>query len=261
MKDTGDIAEIAERLRDARSVLFITGAGLSADSGLPTYRGLGGLYVDVATEEGFPIEMALSGSMFRKKPEVTWKYLWQVGEACSRANPNYAHQFIARLESEKSSVWVLTQNVDGLHRQAGSKNLIEAHGHAFELFCVRCLKEYAASDLIQGYQEKIALPPRCRVCQGIIRPKVVLFEESLPDKVLQGFDQLAKVPFEMIFSIGTSSLFPYISRPIFLARKAQIPTIEINPHETDLSGLFSYTLRMTAVQAIQAIEAFWMREP
>src|ERR1700759_4605688 len=110
------IQQVARLVDDAHRILFLTGAGLSADSGMPTYRGVGGLYVDTKTDEGFPIEVALSGPMFRRSPELTWKYLWQIGSACVGARPNPAHEFMARLESEKSEVWVLTQNVDGLHR-------------------------------------------------------------------------------------------------------------------------------------------------
>lgn len=254
MSHSTDICEVARLLRSAGSVLFITGAGLSADSGLPTYRGVGGLYDDAETEEGFPIEVALSGPMFQRRPAITWKYLWQVGVACAGASPNAAHQFMARLEAEKPNVWVLTQNVDGLHRKAGSKNLIEAHGHGFDLYCTRCRKEYHADDLLNGYRETIELPPRCRVCQGVIRPHVVLFEEALPVSVQTGFKKLAAMQFQMVFSVGTSALFPYIAGPVFDARKQSIPTVEINPDETDLSDLFSHRIRMTAAAAIQAIE-------
>jgi len=117
------IERIARRLARSRRVLFITGAGISADSGLPTYRGVGGLYNDEATEDGLPIETALSGALFSIRPDVTWKYLAQIAHNCRGAQPNPAHLAIASLERRIPDTVVFTQNVDGLHRKAGSSNL------------------------------------------------------------------------------------------------------------------------------------------
>ena len=109
----------AELLAPAQHILFVTGAGISADSGLPTYRGVGGLYDDADTEDGLPIEVCLSGSMFRRDPARTWKYIREIERACRGARPNPAHELIAELERERERVWVLTQNVDGLHVAGG----------------------------------------------------------------------------------------------------------------------------------------------
>ncbi|MHB8899035.1 MAG: Sir2 family NAD-dependent protein deacetylase, partial [Thermoguttaceae bacterium] len=103
---------VADLVRVSDRILFITGAGVSADSGLPTYRGVGGLYNRGETDDGVTIEEALSGPMLEVRPDLTWKYLWQIGEACRGALPNAAHRIMAELESEKAEVWVLTQNVD-----------------------------------------------------------------------------------------------------------------------------------------------------
>ncbi|GHS84804.1 hypothetical protein AGMMS50293_31480 [Spirochaetia bacterium] len=108
------IREIAALLARARRVLFITGAGVSADSGLPTYRGLGGLYEHDLTEEGIPIEDALSGEMLRRRPEIPWKYMTPIEENCRNAGPNAAHRLMAKWERELPYVMVLTQNIDGL---------------------------------------------------------------------------------------------------------------------------------------------------
>src|SRR5512134_814058 len=118
--DPKDIEEVAAILRAAPRVLFITGAGISADSGLPTYRGIGGLYEERVTDEGMPIEALLSGDMFRARPEVTWKYLHQIELACRGAEPNRGHEVLAQLEERLERCVVFTQNVDGLHRAAGS---------------------------------------------------------------------------------------------------------------------------------------------
>src|ERR1043165_727876 len=128
---------VAERLAGRKLILFITGAGLSAESGLPTYRGIGGLYSTADTEHGVPIEVALSGPMFRQRPELTWHHIARIEEAVRGAKPSAAHALIARLECEHEVV-VLTQNVDGLHGMAGSTQVIDIHGDCRQLMCTRC---------------------------------------------------------------------------------------------------------------------------
>ena len=117
------VARIAAEMRRARRLLFITGAGISADSGLPTYRGIGGLYNDQTTEDHFSIETALSGAMLDAQPAITWKYLHQIESTCRGARFNDAHAIIADLDNH-FEVCVLTQNIDGFHRNAGSRYLI-----------------------------------------------------------------------------------------------------------------------------------------
>ncbi len=158
----------------ARSVLFITGAGISADSGLPTYRGIAGLYEEAITEEGFAIEEALSGDMLRERPEVCWKYIHQIERACRGATWNRAHEVIAMMEGRYERTWVLTQNVDAFHRRAGSKNVIEIHGDVHRLRCTRC----KFRDHVEDYAG-LSIPPRCPDCGAIVPPKVVLFGEML----------------------------------------------------------------------------------
>ncbi|MDR3322816.1 MAG: NAD-dependent deacylase [Zoogloeaceae bacterium] len=243
------LQDIAVLLNAARRVLFITGAGISADSGLPTYRGIGGLYEDDLTEEGIPIEEALSAPMLAQRPEITWKYLAEVEKNCRTAGPNAAHRTLARLEQELPHVLVLTQNVDGLHRAAGSKNVLEIHGDVHRLSCQQC-----------GVQERVEslvgreLPPVCPACGGAMRPDVVLFGEMLPEAELERFlDELA-TGFDLVFSIGTSSVFPYIAQPVVQAIQANVPTIEINPGRTPLSTHVRYQLPLGAATALTAIQ-------
>lgn len=242
------IEEVSALLAAARSVLFITGAGISADSGLPTYRGIGGLYQDAGTEEGMPIEVALSGEMLQMRPEVTWRHIARIEAACRGARFNRAHAIIADLEKRLSRVWVLTQNVDGFHRDAGSQNVIEIHGNVHQLKCTQC----AWRDLVQDYSA-LAMPPRCEQCGGLIRPDVVLFGEWLPPAaVTENATQLQR-GFDLIFSIGTTSAFPYIAGPVVSARRAGIPTVEINPGETEVSHLAKYRIRAGARDALEAL--------
>ncbi len=111
------ISEIARRLAGSRSVLFVTGAGISADSGLPTYRGIGGLYEQEETDEGIPIEAALSGAMFQRDPALTWKYIHQIESSCRDAGPNRAHEAIAELESLQT--WLINLHMTRLRGKSG----------------------------------------------------------------------------------------------------------------------------------------------
>lgn len=241
---------VADRLERARRVLFITGAGISADSGLPTYRGVGGLYNDAHTEDGMAIEEALSGDVLRTRPDITWKYIAQIEETCRGACPNAAHLAIAGLERRLEHVTVFTQNIDGLHRQAGSSDLIEIHGNLQALNCMRC-------DFSEGVEDFDGrnLPPHCPVCGGILRPNVVLFGESLPEEAMDRFLNALDEGFDMVFTIGTSGAFPYIAEPVLWAAHNGIPTVEINPQETRLSGLVDFHLKLGAAAAMTGLLA------
>lgn len=233
--------EIAATLRQARRVLFVSGAGISADSGLPTYRGVGGLYNDEATEDGLTIEDALSGECMSIRPEITWKYLAQVERNCQGVRPNAAHLTIAGLERQ-CEVVVLTQNIDGLHIKAGSSNVIEIHGTLEERYCAHCGTPADARD--------DDAPPRCRQCGEIVRPRVVLFGEMLPEAALSRlYGELAR-GFDMVFVIGTTAIFPYIAEPAIRAVRAGVPTVEINPARTRLSDLVQYYIPERAAVAL-----------
>ncbi|HEX8595299.1 MAG TPA: NAD-dependent deacylase [Pseudomonas sp.] len=226
------VLQVAAALRHAQRILIITGAGLSADSGLPTYRGIGGLYND-QTAEGLPIEMALSGPMLRRDPELCWKYIAQLGKACLGGQPNDAHYAIAQLQRMKPDCWVLTQNVDGYHRAAGSppERLIEIHGQLAPLYCQSC----AAQDPELSAHLDRPLPPLCHRCGGVLRPSVVLFEEMLPQLTLETLDREMAKGFDAVLSIGTTASFPYILEPLFRARVYGGFTAEINLTPTDQS--------------------------
>ena len=252
--NTGNIIEIVAKLiHESEKILFITGAGISADSGLPTYRGIGGLYNDKHTEENISIEDALSGIMMEKRPEITWKYLWQIGSACHKAKPNRAHEVITLIQETKPNTWVLTQNIDGLHNAAKTQNLIEIHGNAFSLHYTKCGKEKKYDQLIAEFQNEINLPPTCSYCNGIIRPDVVLFGEMLPTKALEAYYSAINDNLDLIISIGTSGIFPYIAEPVKIANYHSKPTIEINPTQTDISHLFTYQIEMKAAEAMDKI--------
>lgn len=241
------VARIADELRRARRLLFITGAGISADSGLPTYRGIGGLYNDQTTEDNFSIETALSGSMLEANPAITWKYLHQIEHSCRGARFNDAHAIIAELQNH-FEVCVLTQNIDGFHRDAGSRNLIEIHGDIHDLYCIRC--DYTTTVLDYSGLE---MPPSCPRCRALVRPRVVLFGEVLPSHAIQHLYAELDQGFDLVFSIGTTSVFPYIAGPVVQASQMGIPTVEINPTDTNVSRFVEYKLAAGAVAAMRAI--------
>ncbi|MBW7861823.1 MAG: NAD-dependent deacylase [Rhodocyclaceae bacterium] len=243
--------EAAGVMRGARRILFITGAGISADSGLPTYRGVGGLYHERLTDDGLTIEEALSGSMMAGHPEIAWKYIAEIEANCRGARPNIAHRILAALERERPGVSVLTQNVDGLHRDAGSRNLIEIHGTVHRLRCMECPHSRSVPDYAG-----LAIPPHCPVCGGILRPDVVLFGEMLPERELVRLEAVLSEGTDLVVSIGTTSVFPYIAGPVWWARQAGVPTIEINPGETEVSHLVTCRLRMRAAEAMPEL---WQR--
>ncbi len=245
--------KVSDLLAKAEHPLFITGAGISADSGLPTYRGIGGLYEGKDTSEGVPIEVALSGDMLRSRPELTWKYLLQIHRACLGASFNRAHEIIAEIEKAKPDTWVLTQNVDGFHRGAGSQNLIEIHGRTSELYCMECKERYNVGTLSERYGDEIPLPPTCTACNGVLRPDAVLFGEMLPEKEIELLQNKAVVGRDIILIIGTTAVFPYISQPVLMAQSQNIPTVEINPADTMISDSVDFIIRDTASVAMKRI--------
>lgn len=246
------IGTVVQYLRSSQNLLFITGAGLSADSGLPTYRGPGGLYAQAATAEGVPVEEALSIERFRRQPELTWKYLLQLETACRQATPNRGHQVIAEMESHFARVWVLTQNIDGLHQAAGSRQVIDIHGDLHALKCTRCA--YAAQVLT--YAELTGWPPQCPHCHAVLRPQVVLFNEPLPGDKLAQLELEWSRGFDLIFSVGTTSVFPYIAAPVLWARRQGIPTVEIDPSRTAVTDSVDVKL---AERAAPALTSIWER--
>jgi NAD-dependent deacetylase len=241
------IKRVAQAIDGAERILVISGAGLSADSGLPTYRGLGGLY-NGYTAEGLPIEAALSGPMLQRDPALCWKYLAELGKACLGAQPNAGHRAIAELQRRKPECWVLTQNIDGYHRAAGSppERLIEIHGELAPLYCQSC----GAEDPELAEHLTRPLPPRCRQCGGILRPPVVLFEEMLPEQAIDSLYSEVRKGFEVVLSVGTSASFPYIVEPVLRTRQAGGLTVEINPTATDLSDAVDVHLRGRALDVL-----------
>ena len=247
------LREVAQVLSRARRVLVITGAGLSADSGMPTYRGIGGLYESDMTEDQVAIETALSGAMLRARPELTWKYLLQIESACRGAKPNAGHRALAQMEGLFRGFTVLTQNIDGFHARAGQRAVIEIHGNMHTLFCTECHRQWQ----VENYAG-LALPPRCEDCRGPVRPRVVLFGEALPEPALQQLERTLTQGVDAVISIGTTAVFPYIAAPVLNAARIGVPTIEINPGTSEISEIVKYRIPERAAQVLPVLlEHLW----
>ncbi|WP_435099689.1 NAD-dependent protein deacylase [Arhodomonas sp. AD133] len=248
--DRQRLTMVAEQLTAASRVLAITGAGLSADSGLPTYRGIGGLYEQRSTDHGMPIEAALSGEVFVRQPETTWQYLRELGAAARGARPNAGHYALSAFETGGREVCVLTQNVDGLHRAAGSRKVVEIHGNMQSLVCTQCRYRRSPVD----YAELPPLPS-CPECFAPLRPPVVLFGEMLPDDALRELRRELTRGFDLVLCIGTSGLFPYITEPVHVAGGQGIPVVEINPGVSAVSDAVDIRLARPAAETLAALQA------
>ena len=247
--DSAGIDQAAAMLTAAQRVLVITGAGMSADSGLPTYRGVGGLYDRELTADGISIEQALSGDMFKRDPAVSWKYIAEIERACRGALPNDGHRALAAMASRFERFCVLTQNVDGFHQSAGSRDVIEMHGAIHRLKCTRC--HWHAT--VENYTRLDTLPPCCPDCSSVVRPDVVLFGEMLPDRALLQYEQALGEGFDLVMVVGTSAVFPYIAAPVQRAAMQRRATMEINPQRTDISEYCDVCLQATAADTLVAL--------
>ena len=235
--------QLIRTLQTARHITVLTGAGISAESGVPTFRdaqtGLWARYrpEDLATPQAF-----------RRDPRLVWEwYTWRRG-LIGEVKPNPAHLALAAMERVTAKFTLVTQNVDGLHRQAGSSNILELHGNICR---TRCFSE---DILIEEWDETEAVPPRCPNCGGLLRPDVVWFGENLPAEALQEA-LLATQDCDLFFSIGTSTLVePAASLP-FLALRQGAVVVEVNPERTPLTRTATYSFQAPAGQLLPALVA------
>ena len=240
---------LKDALGQARSIGVITGAGVSAESGIQTYRGGGGLYDD--PDEGDRTVEALTFHTLETNPDLTWRTVGGLARQVTGAQPNDAHRAIARLEESAERFVLLTQNVDGLHQRAGSRNVIDIHGSINKTLCMSCdaegeLSFEALAALVQS--------PRCQSCQGLLRPNAVLFGELLPiEKTLRLRRELHDDVPDIVISAGTSALFPYIVEPLHVAVRLGKFTVDINPEETALSEIAAVHLKGPAGHFFPAI--------
>ncbi len=234
--------DLREALRGVRTMGAITGAGVSAESGIQTYRGKGGLYDDPA--EGDRTVDALSGPTLRRDPDRTWHVVAELARRSVAARPNPGHEALARIEDALPRFVLLTQNVDGLHRAAGSRNVIDIHGDVLDTRCMTC---DATGRLTPAALRELDAAPACESCGGTLRPDAVLFGEMLPPaKVARMQAAFYDDPPDLVVIAGTTAVFPYIAEPVVWAAQNGRLTIEVNPEPTFVSEAVGWSLRGTA---------------
>jgi NAD-dependent deacetylase len=223
MEPAAAILRARERLAVADRVAVLTGAGISAESGIPTFRGDGGLW------RNFRAEDLATPEAFEQNPKLVWEwYDWRRG-IVAQAEPNPGHFALAKLERAVPHFTLITQNVDGLHDRAGSTGPLKLHGDLWQVRCTRCG--------YRGVNRQVPLaeiPPRCD-CGALLRPDIVWFGESLPSDVLQAAWASAEEA-ELFLVVGTSALVqPAATLPLVAKRRGAF-VIEVNPDRTPLSA-------------------------
>lgn len=258
MQFSSDLIRVAHALLGAKSLLILTGAGISAESGLPTFR---------QAQSGFwarfsPHELATPEG-FRADPVRVWGwYTWRRHQL-QRAKPNPGHQTIVELMQRFPSTTLVTQNVDDLHERAGSADVIHLHGELNRNRCLRCGKVFHFSDAYQRAIDALdlsqaeqghfeALPPDCPHCGGVQRPDVVWFGEPLPLQAWAAAEQAARCA-DVVLCVGTSGLvYPAASLPEIAATQGAF-CVQINPESTALDAVFDVWLQGAAGTVLPAL--------
>lgn len=224
-----------------RCVAVMTGAGISAESGVPTFRGAGGLW------NGHRAEELATPQGFARDPVLVWEFYDQRRTLLGACTPNPAHLALARLEQLGGDFSVITQNVDGLHQAAGSRHVMELHGNIWHLSCTRG----CGSVEDRRAPMPLPLPPRCQ-CGAAMRPAVVWFGESLSPSIFQAA-AAAAARAELFLVVGTSSVIEPAASLARLALASGARVVEVNPEETPLSRLAHDVLREPAAAALSRL--------
>ena len=233
-------------LRGARHVTALTGAGISAESGVPTFRDAQtGLWVKYRSED------LATPEAFQRNPQLVWEwYAWR-RELIARAAPNAGHQALVDMETRLQKFTLITQNVDGLHQRAGSIAIIELHGNITR---TKCFQE---GIVVESWAETDQTPPRCPHCGGLLRPDVVWFGESVPPDALWAAIETARAC-DVFFAIGTSALVQPAALLPLEALQHGATVVEVNPDVTPLSAHVTYPVHGLAGHILPAlVRATW----
>ncbi len=237
---------LIDELQTAKHIAILTGAGTSAESGVPTFRDAQtGLWAKYD-----PQELA-TPQAFRRNPALVWDwYAWR-RSLVAQAKPNAGHYALARMARHVPELSLITQNVDGLHQQAGSQDVIELHGSIMRTKCFNCDR------VVDDFEETGDTPPHCPFCTGLLRPDVVWYGENLPHDLLSRALSAAQ-RCDLFLSIGTSSVvYPAASLPLE-ARQHGASTVEINPDQTPLTAQMNYVLAgPSGVVLPELLRAVW----
>ncbi|MGB2869079.1 MAG: NAD-dependent deacylase [Bacteroidota bacterium] len=234
-------ASLNSVLEAVESVCVLTGAGISAESGVPTFRGAEGLWSKFKPEELANLDA------FIRNPELVWEWYNYRKKVMSNVSPNRAHHALVQLEGIVNNFTLVTQNVDNLHRRAGSRNVLELHGNIERSYCMNC--GAFAAEVKVDEKNKV---PRCSQCGGLLRPDVVWFGEMLPEEVFLHAERAASTC-ELFLSIGTSAVvYPAAALPL-TARKSGAYVVEINTEDTDLSSRVDESIRGKAGEIVSEL--------
>lgn len=241
-RTAADLQAVADRLGTARRITVMTGAGVSAASGVPTFRGSGGLWRSFRPEE------LATPEAFERDPLLVWEwYDWRRG-LIAACHPNAAHAVLARW-SRRPGFTLITQNVDGLHESSGSENVIRFHG---SIWALRCWEECGRPEWEDRTVPIASLPARCPDCGGLARPGVVWFGEAIDPRVLHACD--AAVACDVFLSIGTSSVVYPAAGLVHAARRRGAFTVEINPQATEAASVVDIAIALPAELALPSID-------
>jgi NAD-dependent deacetylase len=243
------LLDLFPELLAGRPLAVLTGAGISQESGLPTFRGREGIW------EGNRPEDLATPEAFARDPEKVWRfYAWRLGKVRAAA-PNEGHLALARMERLLPRMTLVTQNVDGLHALAGSRSVLELHGTLLAARCTGCDRRVPAPE------SPIPPLPRCEACGGLLRPDVVWFGEALSPLTWSAASQAAR-DCAVFFVVGTSSVVAPASSLALLAARSGAYVFEINTEETPLAPLAAGVFRARASEVLPAIaDAIEKRAP
>jgi NAD-dependent deacetylase len=232
---------VAAVLHRATRVTALTGAGVSAASGIPTFRGPAGLW------KTFRPEMLATPSAFARDPRLVWEWYDWRRQCIRNAAPNAAHEVLAAWTRDRPGFRLVTQNVDGLHERAGSENAIRLHGSIWELKCWTPCSD-GASPWHDDTTPLSGLPPRCPHCNALARPAVVWFGEGLDPHVVAAAERATEC--DVFFSIGTSAVVYPAAGLLHEAKRHGAITVEINPDATEATGVVDVALRGAAEEIL-----------
>ena len=240
------VQHAAALLRGGRLNVALTGAGISTESGLPDFRSKGGLWAGVD-----PTRVA-SASAFRRDPDAFYAFYRTRLDTLAHALPNAAHRALARLEAMRAVHLVVTQNVDGLHQQAGTREVVEVHGNLREARCAGCGAVSPIGDMAGALRE--GMRPRCVRCGGLLRPNVVLFEEMLPARAYERAEAACR-ECDVLLVVGSSlEVYPVAGLPS-LAREHGARLIIVNRDPTPCDGFADAVVRGDAGTVLPGIAA------
>jgi len=246
------VAEIADRIRYSEHVVAMTGAGMSVESGIPPFRGTGGLW----TKHGIP---PMDGyAQFKKDPTKWWSkrvneeidgHINELRHALNKAEPHSGHYALAELANGGDIDAVITQNIDGLDEKVGIENLIEIHGNRQKLRCIECNDRVSLGDFVPLF-----IPDPCKHCGGVVKFDTVMFGEPIPPDVMDAAKEEIERA-DCVLAIGTSATVRPASGLIWIAEAAGATILEINPADTKITDISEISLRATAGAALTSLAA------